>query len=99
MDGTDASLGLLRHLAKYRASAISCRHWRNFRPPPGAAHWTAPCAAAAAQARGIGVQPLSGFALAPRPEDNGLVLGYGNTPAERFDSLVRQLARLLPPGA
>ena len=38
---------------------------------------------------------LSSFALAPRPEDNGLVLGYGNTDASRYPALVKRLARLL----
>jgi GntR family transcriptional regulator/MocR family aminotransferase len=45
------------------------------------------------QARKIGMNPgaLSSFAVAPRAEDNGLVIGYGNTGAERFAGLVRRL--------
>ncbi|RKP48469.1 PLP-dependent aminotransferase family protein [Trinickia fusca] len=39
--------------------------------------------------------PLSHFALCPRPEDNGLVLGYGNTSESLFVPLIRQLARLI----
>jgi len=46
-----------------------------------------------AQARKLGMHPaaLSSFALNPREEDNGLVIGYGNTGAERFPALVRRL--------
>lgn len=46
-----------------------------------------------AEARKLGMNPsaLSTFALVPRDEDNGLVIGYGNTGAERFPALVRQL--------
>ncbi|PUA17676.1 PLP-dependent aminotransferase family protein [Glaciimonas sp. PCH181] len=44
---------------------------------------------------GIAPAPLSGFALKPLPEDNGLVLGYGNTPAELFAPLVRRLSKLI----
>jgi GntR family transcriptional regulator/MocR family aminotransferase len=45
------------------------------------------------QARKIGMNPgaLSAFAVSPRPEDNGLVIGYGNTGAERFPALLRRL--------
>ncbi|KAG0947242.1 hypothetical protein G6F31_014220 [Rhizopus arrhizus] len=42
------------------------------------------------QARKLGMNPgaLAAFAITPRPEDNGLVSGYGNTGAERFPALV-----------
>jgi GntR family transcriptional regulator/MocR family aminotransferase len=50
--------------------------------------------AAAARRYGISPYPLSGFALQPKPEDNGLVLGYGNTSAELFEPLVRRLSQL-----
>ena len=45
------------------------------------------------QARKLGMNPgaLSSFAITPRPEDNGLVIGYGNTGAERFPALVGRL--------
>jgi len=45
------------------------------------------------QARKLGMNPgaLSSFALVPRDEDNGLVIGYGNTGAERFPALVRRI--------
>lgn len=49
----------------------------------------------AARRHGIAPAPLSGFALQPLARDNGLVLGYGNTSAERFDPLVRLLAQLI----
>lgn len=53
--------------------------------------------AIAAQALSLGMAPqaLSGFAIAPRPEDTGLVLGYGNTSAELFEPLIERLARLI----
>lgn len=49
-----------------------------------------------AQARraGLGPAPLSAYAMAPRAEDNGLVIGYGNTPAERFPALIRRLGKI-----
>ncbi|MGE8657129.1 MAG: PLP-dependent aminotransferase family protein [Achromobacter sp.] len=48
------------------------------------------------QARRLGMNPnaLSTFAIAPQPQDNGLVIGYGNTSADRFPALVRQLGKL-----
>ena len=49
----------------------------------------------AARKHGLAPTPLSSFALEPTPEDNGLVLGYGNTSAELFEPLVRLLARLV----
>ncbi|WP_042338918.1 MocR-like pyridoxine biosynthesis transcription factor PdxR [Paraburkholderia ferrariae] len=39
--------------------------------------------------------PLSRFALQPRPEDNGLVLGYGNTSESLFEPLVQRLAKVV----
>ena len=51
--------------------------------------------AEAARRYGIAPSPLSGFALRPMAEDNGLVLGYGNTPAELFAPLVRRLSQLI----
>jgi GntR family transcriptional regulator/MocR family aminotransferase len=49
----------------------------------------------AARRHGIAPAPLSSFALQPTPEDNGLVLGYGNTSAELFEPLVQRLAKLV----
>ena len=49
----------------------------------------------AARKHGMAPAPLSSFALQPMPEDNGLVLGYGNTSAELFEPLVRLLAKLI----
>jgi len=37
---------------------------------------------------------LSGFALRPRAQTNGLVIGYGNTPAERLAPAIDTLAAL-----
>jgi GntR family transcriptional regulator/MocR family aminotransferase len=51
--------------------------------------------AEAARRYGIAPSPLSGFALRPMADDNGLVLGYGNTPAELFAPLVRRLSQLI----
>jgi GntR family transcriptional regulator/MocR family aminotransferase len=50
--------------------------------------------AAAARRYGIAPTPLSAFALQPMPQDNGLVLGYGNTSAELFEPLVQRLSEL-----
>ncbi|KQV96888.1 PLP-dependent aminotransferase family protein [Rhizobacter sp. Root1221] len=44
---------------------------------------------------GISPVALSGFALRPLPEDNGLVLGYGNTPVELYEPLVKRLSQLV----
>lgn len=48
------------------------------------------------QARKLGMNPnaLSTFAITPQPQDNGLVIGYGNTSADRFPGLVKQLGKL-----
>lgn len=48
------------------------------------------------KARLGGMNPgaLSAFAIAPQPDDNGLVIGYGNTSAERFAPLIKQLSRI-----
>lgn len=55
-----------------------------------------PDAAIAAAARACGMAPtaLSSFALAPLPVDNGLVIGYGNTPPDLYAPLLRRLAQL-----
>jgi GntR family transcriptional regulator/MocR family aminotransferase len=50
--------------------------------------------AAAALRHGMAPAALSSFALQPSADDNGLVLGYGNTPAERFEPLVKRLSQL-----
>ncbi|OAJ54031.1 DNA-binding protein [Paraburkholderia ginsengiterrae] len=49
---------------------------------------------ARALAQGFNPRALSGFALQPRAETNGLVIGYGNTPAERLAPAIRVLAGL-----
>ncbi len=48
------------------------------------------------QMRKLGMNPgaLSSFAVTPRTEDNGLVIGYGNTGAERFAGLVRKIGEV-----
>lgn len=50
--------------------------------------------ATAARDHGMAPAPLSAFAMQPWPEDNGLVLGYGNTPVELFEPLVKRLSQL-----
>ncbi|WP_094777865.1 PLP-dependent aminotransferase family protein [Paraburkholderia ribeironis] len=45
--------------------------------------------------QGLTPRPLSGFALQPRAETNGLVIGYGNTSAERLAPAVDTLAALV----
>jgi GntR family transcriptional regulator/MocR family aminotransferase len=49
---------------------------------------------ARALAEGLNPRPLSSFALQPDAETNGLVIGYGNTPAERLAPAIRTLAAL-----
>jgi GntR family transcriptional regulator/MocR family aminotransferase len=51
--------------------------------------------AARAQSRGLNPRPLSGFAMWPAPETNGLVIGYGNTEAQRLGPAVKELAELV----
>lgn len=51
--------------------------------------------AAAARSHGMAPSPLSGFAICLRPEDNGLVIGYGNTPVEQFGPLIECLGKLI----
>ena len=51
--------------------------------------------AEAARAFEMAPMPLSRFAMCPQPEDNGLVLGYGNTPESSLVPLVRRLATLI----
>jgi GntR family transcriptional regulator/MocR family aminotransferase len=46
-----------------------------------------------AQQQQISARALSGFTLQPQDEDNGLVIGYGNTSAEQIETAVRSLAR------
>ena len=47
-----------------------------------------------ALARGLNPRALSGFALQPGGATNGLVIGYGNTPAERLAPAIEALAAL-----
>ncbi|MGO4700639.1 PLP-dependent aminotransferase family protein [Dyella sp. 2RAB6] len=48
----------------------------------------------AARAHGMGALALSSFAMKPKSTDNGLVLGYGNTPEHMYEPLLRTLAKL-----
>lgn len=49
----------------------------------------------AAQEHGILPTPLSLLSLRRQPQDNGLLLGYGNTSAEVFEPAVRKLSQLM----
>ncbi|QIL72985.1 PLP-dependent aminotransferase family protein [Diaphorobacter sp. HDW4B] len=49
----------------------------------------------AARAYDMAPAPLSRFALKPTSDDNGLVLGYGNTSESRIPTLVKRLAQLI----
>ncbi|RDU97530.1 PLP-dependent aminotransferase family protein [Trinickia dinghuensis] len=51
--------------------------------------------AEAARAFEMAPMPLSRFAMHPLPEDNGLVLGYGNTSESLFVPLIQRLAKLV----
>lgn len=44
---------------------------------------------------GMAPQALSAFALDPQACDNGLVMGYGNTPIEMMEPLVKRLKKIL----
>jgi GntR family transcriptional regulator/MocR family aminotransferase len=46
-----------------------------------------------AQQQRLNPRALSSFALQPCDEDNGLVIGYGNTPAEQIADAVGALAQ------
>ena len=48
-----------------------------------------------ARAKGLNPRALSSFALQPREDTNGLVIGYGNTPAEQLTPAVHTLAGLV----
>jgi len=48
----------------------------------------------AARAHGVGALALSSFIRKPGSADNGLVLGYGNTPEHLYQPLLRTLAKL-----
>lgn len=48
----------------------------------------------AAQRHGLAPAALSSFALQPRSQHNGLVLGYGNTSAELFSPMIRRLSQI-----
>ncbi|MEX3786072.1 PLP-dependent aminotransferase family protein [Paraburkholderia sp. BR14374] len=50
---------------------------------------------ARAQALGLGPRALSGFAIGASEQTNGLVIGYGNTEAERLGPAVKALAELV----
>jgi GntR family transcriptional regulator / MocR family aminotransferase len=51
--------------------------------------------AAAAREYEMAPAPLSRFALRPSPDDNGLVLGYGNTSESLYVPLVQRLAQVI----
>jgi len=51
--------------------------------------------AEAARACGMAPLALSSFSASATPQDNGLVLGYGNTATERLEPLVKRLSRLV----
>jgi GntR family transcriptional regulator / MocR family aminotransferase len=48
-----------------------------------------------ARANGLNPRALSSFALQPHEDTNGLVIGYGNTPAEQLTPAVHTLAGLV----
>lgn len=58
--------------------------------------WPDAAISAAARAAGMNVGALSSFSATRRQEaGNGMVIGYGNTPAEQFAPLIRRLAGIL----
>ncbi|OZI78421.1 PLP-dependent aminotransferase family protein [Bordetella genomosp. 2] len=101
-------LGRMRRLYRDRQQALRAALARYLALPhqlvggQGGLHLTLrlparyPDQAIAAEARRAGMAPaaLSGFALRPAGH-NGLVLGYGNTPAELFEPLIKRLAAII----
>lgn len=57
--------------------------------------WPDQALAEQAHRHGMAPSALSGFAVSPGPADNGLVLGYGNTPSELFAPLIQRLSGLM----
>ncbi|KQU80810.1 MULTISPECIES: PLP-dependent aminotransferase family protein [unclassified Rhizobacter] len=101
-------LGRMRRLYRQRQAALREALSRHLRVPHAidgghcGLHLTVrlpgryPDAGIAAEALHHGMAPaaLSSFAMQASADDNGLVLGYGNTPAERFEPLVKRLSQL-----
>ncbi len=83
---------LIRHLGvPHRIEGGHCGLHLTVRLP---GHFPDVRIAKAAQHYGMAPGTLSGYALQAQPQDNGLVLGYGNTSAELFAPLVQRLGDL-----
>jgi GntR family transcriptional regulator/MocR family aminotransferase len=82
---------LTAHFAPERILGGDCGMHLTLRLP---AHLTDQPLVERALAKGLNPRALSGFALQPRAETNGLVIGYGNTPAEQLAPAVDTLAAL-----
>jgi GntR family transcriptional regulator/MocR family aminotransferase len=82
---------LTAHFASAQILGGDCGMHLTLRLPPRLADRTL---AGRARAAGLNPRALSGFALQPRAETNGLVIGYGNTPAERLAPAIDTLAEL-----
>ncbi|MGI4982222.1 MAG: PLP-dependent aminotransferase family protein [Janthinobacterium lividum] len=102
-------LGRMRRLYRDRQQALREALMRHMPAPVlieggyGGMHLTLRLAArypdrgvvAAARAHNIAPMPLSELALQLQPEDNGLVIGYGNTTRDMFEPLVKRLSETM----
>jgi GntR family transcriptional regulator/MocR family aminotransferase len=82
---------LTAHFASAQILGGDCGMHLTLRLPPRLADRTL---AERARAAGLNPRALSGFALRPRAATNGLVIGYGNTTAERLAPAIDTLAEL-----
>ncbi|MFM0073531.1 PLP-dependent aminotransferase family protein [Paraburkholderia sediminicola] len=80
------------HFAPSQILGGNCGMHLTLRLPP---HISDRTLAEGALARRLNPRALSGFALQQREETNGLVIGYGSTPAEQLALAVRVLAALV----
>jgi GntR family transcriptional regulator/MocR family aminotransferase len=83
---------LAAHFAPTQILGGDCGMHLTLRLPPPVADRTL---VGRALAEGLNPRPLSGFALQPHAQTNGLVIGYGNTPAEQLAPAVDTLAALV----
>ena len=102
-------LGRMRRLYRERQTALRAALARHLHIPhevlggQGGLHLTLrlpsdiddQSVAAAARQAGMAPTALSTFAISPTDKDNGLVLGYGNTPTDLFEPLIKRLAGLI----
>lgn len=82
---------LAQYFARAQVLGGDCGMHLTLRLPPGLNDRSL---VARALAEGLNPRALSSFALQPDASTNGLVIGYGNTPAERLAPAIQTLAAL-----